>query len=407
MRPPTRRGGTDYLFFPAAQARYVRLASVPKTADWGVSVFEFEPLAARDAARISGLAGKGDAAGAVERRHRHARCRRTGQRRARANCASRWAAPLPIAGSGSVVGRAAQWRAAGGARCFGHVDARSRRIRDRSATSPTWPRAKPLTASELRLTVGEQAGAAPRDQAPAPAEPRARDDADERYEIAAARAHRELFPSSLHAAAGVLDRGRRAGRLPEIDLRRIRQHRSVQGRAAGAAAVARRLRSRGRRSPTTSNASIRCATAGCRCLRCNGAAQPGCADAQRSVHGRTERPAGDADCVTASATRAATHRRHAVAGGASDADESAVAERRRVADPRDRDRRRRRRAPTCASTAACCCSRSPPTDARGASPFGAHGEQRDHRACRRGHRAVDACRHATTMDSPLRCSATT
>ena len=56
------RGDTDYLFFPAAKARYVRLASMPRTADWGVSIFEFEPIAARDAARISGLADGIDAA---------------------------------------------------------------------------------------------------------------------------------------------------------------------------------------------------------------------------------------------------------------------------------------------------------------------------------------------------------
>ena len=31
-------------------------ASVPRTADWGVSVFEFEPLSAREAPRIGGLA---------------------------------------------------------------------------------------------------------------------------------------------------------------------------------------------------------------------------------------------------------------------------------------------------------------------------------------------------------------
>lgn len=49
------KGGIDYVFFPAAQARYLRLASVPRTADWGVSVFEFEPLSARDVPRISGL----------------------------------------------------------------------------------------------------------------------------------------------------------------------------------------------------------------------------------------------------------------------------------------------------------------------------------------------------------------
>ncbi|HET7778612.1 MAG TPA: discoidin domain-containing protein, partial [Rudaea sp.] len=56
------QGGIDYVFFPPVQARYLRLASVPRTADWGVSVFEFEPLSMRDAPRISGLASGGNPA---------------------------------------------------------------------------------------------------------------------------------------------------------------------------------------------------------------------------------------------------------------------------------------------------------------------------------------------------------
>lgn len=52
------KGGTDYIFFPQVEARYLRLASAPRTADWGVSVFEFEPLSAEDSPRIKGLAGK-------------------------------------------------------------------------------------------------------------------------------------------------------------------------------------------------------------------------------------------------------------------------------------------------------------------------------------------------------------
>jgi hypothetical protein len=55
-------GGTEYLVFPAAEARYVRLAAPTRTADWGVSVFEFEPFAAADVARLSGLDGTADGA---------------------------------------------------------------------------------------------------------------------------------------------------------------------------------------------------------------------------------------------------------------------------------------------------------------------------------------------------------
>jgi hypothetical protein len=54
--------GTEYIFFPAVEARYVRLASPARTADWGISMFEFEPLAQRDAPRISGATPAADAA---------------------------------------------------------------------------------------------------------------------------------------------------------------------------------------------------------------------------------------------------------------------------------------------------------------------------------------------------------
>ncbi|WP_229730705.1 discoidin domain-containing protein, partial [Pseudoxanthomonas indica] len=37
-------GGTEYVLFPTVQARYLRLAAPERSADWGVSVFEFEPL---------------------------------------------------------------------------------------------------------------------------------------------------------------------------------------------------------------------------------------------------------------------------------------------------------------------------------------------------------------------------
>jgi len=43
----------DYVL-PAVHARYLRLASAPRTSDWGVSVFEFEPLAVSESPR-SGL----------------------------------------------------------------------------------------------------------------------------------------------------------------------------------------------------------------------------------------------------------------------------------------------------------------------------------------------------------------
>jgi hypothetical protein len=56
------QGGIDYVFFPVVQARYLRLASLPLSADWGVALFEFEPLAAAAAPRVEGFSAGADPA---------------------------------------------------------------------------------------------------------------------------------------------------------------------------------------------------------------------------------------------------------------------------------------------------------------------------------------------------------
>ncbi len=48
-------GGIETLPFAPRQARYLRVASPDRTSDWGVSIFELEPLDARATARITGL----------------------------------------------------------------------------------------------------------------------------------------------------------------------------------------------------------------------------------------------------------------------------------------------------------------------------------------------------------------
>lgn len=48
-------GGMDYVFFAPVRARYLRLTSAPSTVQWGVSVFEFQPMAASESPRITGL----------------------------------------------------------------------------------------------------------------------------------------------------------------------------------------------------------------------------------------------------------------------------------------------------------------------------------------------------------------
>ncbi|HEX4352829.1 MAG TPA: discoidin domain-containing protein, partial [Polyangiales bacterium] len=49
------QGGIDYVFFSAIDARYLRLAPVPLSADWGVSLFEFEPLSTDETPRVTGM----------------------------------------------------------------------------------------------------------------------------------------------------------------------------------------------------------------------------------------------------------------------------------------------------------------------------------------------------------------
>ena len=55
-------GNIEYVFFPTVRARYLRLASQPRTADWGVSVLEFEPVASAEVPRLSGVIANGDTA---------------------------------------------------------------------------------------------------------------------------------------------------------------------------------------------------------------------------------------------------------------------------------------------------------------------------------------------------------
>jgi len=55
-------GRTEYVLFPAVKTRYLRLAAPDRTADWGVSIAEFQPLAADQAPGIRGTKGGDPAA---------------------------------------------------------------------------------------------------------------------------------------------------------------------------------------------------------------------------------------------------------------------------------------------------------------------------------------------------------
>jgi hypothetical protein len=185
------QGGIDYVFFPAVQARYLRLASMPLSADWGVSVFEFEPLATSQTPRITGLTSGVDPAtvwgGSATPPRALAPAREI-----------KISLPRPLPTTGLEVFWGADWRTA-------RLDAREANGPWRSLATDTAPQGdtsllaarKPVTATELRLTVG----AAPRVP---PAIRRLRLLPPDRiltplrrYEVAASRAHRELFPLTL------------------------------------------------------------------------------------------------------------------------------------------------------------------------------------------------------------------
>lgn len=189
------RGDTDYLFFPAAKARYVRLASMPRTADWGVSVFEFEPLAAGDAARISGLAGRDDPAALWSAGTPRA-VQGAGSKPGTRTLDIALPRALPMAGlevwwGGPRDGATLEARDASGTWTLLAEDPGSR-----GELSYLAPR-EVHTAAALRLTVGE-AGAAPAIKRLRLLGPKQVMTPTKRYEVVAARAHRELFPSSLH-----------------------------------------------------------------------------------------------------------------------------------------------------------------------------------------------------------------
>ena len=187
------QGGIDYVFFPPVQARYLRLASVPRTADWGVSVFEFEPLAARDAPRISGLASGSNPAALWSPGPARALTRTRGTNELLIELPR----ALPTAGLEVF------W---GAARNGAKLEARETNGKwlpladDPGSLGDTSFLAarEPQTATALRLTVLPA-----RDTAPAITRLRLLSPARvmtpmKRYEIAAARANRELFPASLH-----------------------------------------------------------------------------------------------------------------------------------------------------------------------------------------------------------------
>jgi hypothetical protein len=189
-------GDIEYIFFPTVTARYLRLASKPRTADWLISMFEFEPLAPRDVPKIDG--GLADASDATslwsDNRDRVLAGRGANAREVRVSF------PRPL----SIAGLQVFW---GGPRT-------GALLQGREGTSQTWldlaedPESfgdtsflaarEPHTISELRMTVRTDGTGAPAIRRLRLLSTSRLMTPLKRYEITASRAHRELFPDTLH-----------------------------------------------------------------------------------------------------------------------------------------------------------------------------------------------------------------
>ncbi len=190
------RGGTEYVFFPAVQARYLRLASAPTTTDWGVSLFEFEPVAASEAPRITGLDKRDDPAALWSG---HAAGRIVGTSLVPGVRELHVILPRAL----PICGLEVFWESARGrVRLEGRSPSAGWQVLaddplpqgDSSYLAATTAR----SMSELRLRVRVAAGYGPTIRLLRLLSPTQVLTTLKRYEIVAARSHRELFPSSLH-----------------------------------------------------------------------------------------------------------------------------------------------------------------------------------------------------------------
>jgi hypothetical protein len=185
------QGGIDYVFFPAVNARYMRLASVPLSADWGVSLFEFEPLATDQAPRIEGLSKGVDPAtlwgGSA-----------TPPRALGATREITISLPRALPTTGLEVFWGAAWRRA-------RLDARDATGHWQTLATDTAPLGdtsllaarKPIVAAELRLKVSAPLGVVPAIRRLRLLPPDRTMTPLRRYEVAASRVHSELFPLTL------------------------------------------------------------------------------------------------------------------------------------------------------------------------------------------------------------------
>jgi F5/8 type C domain-containing protein len=191
------QGGIDYVFFPAVRARYLRLASVPRTADWGVSVFEFEPLAAHDAPQIAGISEKNDATKLWSSSQPQKLVS------SEPNIGT-YALNIKLPRALPIAGLEVFW---GAERSSAKLEARNSSGKwqtlaedpDSLGETSYLAAREPQTVNELRLIVKPVGGDIPSIRRLRLLSPLRVMTPMRRYEIAASRANRELFPSSLHA----------------------------------------------------------------------------------------------------------------------------------------------------------------------------------------------------------------
>ncbi|MCX2894681.1 discoidin domain-containing protein [Stenotrophomonas lactitubi] len=234
-------GGIETLYFAPRQARYLRLASPQRTSDWGVSIFEMEPLDAALAARVTGLDDNRSAA----------LWQGGGTVAIPAGKGGIHTLDITLPRAQPSTGLAVDWANVHGAARLQAQDAKGRwhdLARDAQAATrqQSWLAADaPLDLQALRLTVE---GDAPQVKRIRLLGPKAVMTPMKRYQIAASGAQRALFPASLHmqqtywTAVGV-----HAGRQKSIfdEYGNIEAYkgaplvqpiwRSADGRAAGAA----------------------------------------------------------------------------------------------------------------------------------------------------------------------------
>jgi hypothetical protein len=189
-------GGVDYALFPSVRARYLRLASPLNSANGSVSLFEFEPLLASQAPRITG-AEQGIDAAALWSAVVHSDLVESGPEFGTRQLHVYLARALPVSGLEVFWNSARR-----GARLEGRDPAGEWYLlgEDASPLGDTsyLAASSARELSELRLTVYASGRETPairrlrllsRTQAMT---------ALKRYEIFAGREHSALFPSSLH-----------------------------------------------------------------------------------------------------------------------------------------------------------------------------------------------------------------